>query len=120
MIIKRVGKHQEVFSNYELEGKILSIAGIPLDLEAEQRDQEVSISFSRHNGKVQRGMMACCEYVAEVIIPPRKYQTVEVVDTKTDDTTEGEGGETEPRTHTKQVPLDFDFDTVVVYLWPIR
>jgi hypothetical protein len=69
MIVERVDKKQECFSDYTLNEGILTIGGIPVDLQGEQQDQEVIITFSRCGSMVQRGMMACCAYVAEIIIP---------------------------------------------------
>jgi hypothetical protein len=116
MIIEKVDRSREAFSDYSLEGTILTIADIAVDLEAEQGDQEVVITFAACNGKVHRGMMPCCNYIADVIIPPRKYETVEVEN-------EASGGEEEeegPKTHTESVPVALDLDSVTIKLWPVE
>jgi hypothetical protein len=115
MLIQKVDTSREVFRDYSLEGAVLTIGGIEVDLEAEQGEQEVIISISNHEGKIHRGMMACCEYVAEVIIPPRRYEMVEVEASA--GTFHGGEGE-EPATHTERVAVPLDMDSVVLKLWP--
>jgi hypothetical protein len=114
MIIERVDPSRDVLEDYSLEGAVLNIAGIAVDIEAEQGDQEVIITFSNHNGMIHRGMMPCGEYVADVIIPPRKYETVEVEDERGED-----GGDEEPKTRTESVPVALDLDSVILRLWPL-
>lgn len=115
MIIEKVDPNRETFSDYSLEGGILTIGGIAVDLETEQGEQEAIITFSRCCGQVHRGMMPCSEYVADVIIPPRIYETVEVADTPG----EGEASDEEPRMHAERVPVTLDLNTVILRLWPI-
>jgi hypothetical protein len=102
---------------------VLTIAGIPVDLEAEQSDQEAIITFAACNGKVHRGMMPCCQYVADVVIPPRKYETVEAEGpgsgTAGSGGAKGKGKDEEPETHTESVPVPLDLDSVVLRLWPV-
>lgn len=121
MIIERVDKKRDCFSDYTLNNGVLTIGGIPIDLQTEQQEQEVIITLCRCGKVVHRGMMPCCEYVAEVIIPPKKYQTIEVEDTSNgSDSTEGEEEEMEAKTHTEQVAVPLDLDTVVLHLWPVE
>jgi hypothetical protein len=114
MIIEKVDPGREAFSDYSLEVTMLTVGGIAVDLEAEQGDQETIITFSNHEGMIHRGMMPCCEYVADVIIPPRKYETMEV---------EGERGKNdkdeEPKMLTESVPVALDLDSVILRLWPV-
>jgi hypothetical protein len=119
MIIEKVDQNRECFGEYTLVDGILTIAGIPVDLQAEQGEQEVIITFARCTGKVHRGMMPCGEYVADVIIPPRVYETVEVADAQSNDTAEGEAVDEEPRVHTESVPVTLDLESVTIRLWPI-
>jgi hypothetical protein len=119
MIVERVDKKRECFSDYTLQEGVLTIGGIPIDLQGEQQDQEVIITFCRCGTVVHRGMMPCCDYVAEVIIPPRKYQSVEVEDTPGENT-EGEEGEREAKRHTESVVEELDLDAVVMKLWPFE
>jgi hypothetical protein len=116
MIIQKIDPAREAFSDYALEEAILTVGGIDVDLAAEQVDQEMVITFSDHNGMIHRGMMPCCKYVAEVIIPPRQYKTVEVegslsgMDADKDEV---------PATHMETVPVPLDLDSVVLNLWPV-
>jgi hypothetical protein len=106
MIIEKIDPSRESFSDYFLDGDSLTIGGVTIDLAAEQGDQEVIITLGRCNGMVHRGLMPCCVYVAEVVIPPRRYESEEA---------EGEGGEV--TTVTTPVPLDAE--SVVLRLWPV-
>jgi hypothetical protein len=121
MIVEKVDPSCEAFSDYALDGAVLVIAGIPVNLEEEQGDQEVIITFAACNGKVHRGMMPCCEYVADVIIPPRKYEMVEVEGPGSG--TAGSGNDNdqdeEAATHTETVPVPLDLDSVTLRLWPV-
>ena len=113
MIIQKVDPDRVCFEDYSLEGKILMVAGIAIDLEAEQRDEERVLVFSRCNGEVHRGMMGdCCEYAAEVVIPQRRYEPVEVPNE------DGDGEE--PATHMEMAPVPLDVESVVVKLWPME
>jgi hypothetical protein len=109
MIIERVDPNQEVFKDYHLEGTVLTIGGIDLDLAVEQGDQQVIITFTYCNGVIHRGMMPCCTYAAEVLIPPRRYETAEVVD---------EAQEGEQQTHIESIPMPLDVDGITLKLWP--
>ncbi|MDR2021322.1 MAG: hypothetical protein LBQ14_11225 [Treponema sp.] len=115
MIIEKVDPGREAFSDYSLEEAILTIGGIEVDLSAEQGDQEAVITFAICNGEVRRGMMPCCEYVADVIIPPRKYDPVEVENERGGNAKEDE----EPATRTESVPVPLDLDSVTLRLWPV-
>jgi hypothetical protein len=122
MIVEKVDPSREAFSDYSLDGMVLTIAEIPVNLEEEQDEQEVIITFATCDGKVHRGMMPCCQYVADVIIPPRKYETVEVEGPGSG--TAGSGGSKdgsgeEPETHTESVPIPLDLDSVLLRLWPV-
>jgi hypothetical protein len=119
MIVEKVDPSREAFSDYALDGAILTIAGIPVNLEEEQGDQEVIITFAACNRKVHRGMMPCCQYVADVIIPPRKYETVEV-EGPGSGTTGSKGNKDEgEETHTESVPIPLDLESVTLKLWPV-
>jgi hypothetical protein len=119
MIIEKVDRGREAFGDYSLNGNELTVGGVTVDLAAEEDDQQVIISFGKCNGVIHRGLMPCCEYVAEVIIPPRKYQTVEVAGPSQGMTHSGTGEEEElPATHTERVPAPLDPDSVILRLWP--
>jgi hypothetical protein len=118
MIIEKVDPIRDSFNDFSLDGNILTIGGVEIDLEAEEGDQENIITLGSCNGMVHRGLKPCCVYVADVIIPPRKYESVEV---------DGPGGSTagggetdeEPATHTETVPVPLNTDSVTLRLWPI-
>jgi hypothetical protein len=114
MIIEKIDPAREAFGDYALEEAVLTVGGVSIDLEAEQGEQEAVITFSNHNGVIHRGMMPCGEYVADVIIPPRKYETVEVEDDRGED-----GGDEGPGTHTESVPVALELDSVILRLWPV-
>jgi hypothetical protein len=119
MIIEKVDPARDSFEDYSLEEKTLTIGGVVIDLEAEEDDQEKIITLGSCNGMVHRGLMSCCVYVADVIIPPRKYDSVEVEGPagsnagggKTDEGTE---------THTEMIPFPLNTNTVTLRLWPLE
>jgi hypothetical protein len=100
---------------------VLKIGDIQIDLEAEQQDQEVIIPISDHNGMIHRGMMPCCSYVAEIIIPPRKYELVEVEDEhQVESGSSGKEQEEERKPRMENVPVPLDMESVVLRLWPVE
>ncbi|GHV79111.1 hypothetical protein AGMMS49944_09020 [Spirochaetia bacterium] len=113
MQIQKVDPRRESFSDYLLEEHVLTIGEIVLDLDEEERDQEVVISFTQCEGVIHRGLMSCGDYVAEVIIPPRRYVQEEVPDEAGEDPDEDMG------THTENVPVPLDIDSVILKLWPV-
>jgi hypothetical protein len=106
MIIEKVDRNKECYGEYSLEGSVLRIGDIEIDLEGEQMEQEVLVPIVMYEGSVHRGLLPCCEYVAEVIIPPRHYETVKVA-------AKEEGMEEE------RVAVPLDIHRVVLKLWPI-
>ena len=120
MIIEKIDPARESFSDYSIENTILTIAGITLDLALEEGDQQVIIQFGSCNGKVHRGLMPCCKHVADVVIPPRKYQTVEVDGPLQGMSHDGMNeNEESPATHTETVPAPLDVESVILNLWPV-
>jgi hypothetical protein len=118
MIIEKVDPSRESFADFNLDGTILTIADVTIDLAIEESDQQAIIQFGCCKGKVHRGLMPCCEHVADVIIPPREYQTVEV-DGPPQGTTSVREGEELPATHTETVPVPLDTESVTLNLWPL-
>jgi hypothetical protein len=121
MIIEKVDSSREAFSDYSHEEAILTIGGIEVELAAEQGDQEAVITFAICDGKVRRGMMPCCEYVADVIIPPRRYELVEVEGPGSGTAGSGDFNDEdeEAATRTESVPVPLDPDSVTLRLWPV-
>jgi hypothetical protein len=119
MIIEKIDPVRESFSDYSIDGTILTLAGVTIDLALEEGDQQVIIQFGSCQGKVHRGLMPCCEHVADVVIPPRKYQTVEV-DGPPQGMANSSVGKNEelPATHTETAPVPLDVESVVLNLWP--
>lgn len=84
-------------AGYELNGTILRIAGREIDLQAEQKDVERKIDI------IENG-----QYVANIIIPPARYKTIEKTET-----IDGEQVVIEV-----QEPLDIN--TVIIQLWAVK
>jgi hypothetical protein len=84
-------------AGYELNGTILRIAGREIDLQAEQKDVERKIDI------IENG-----QYVANIIIPPARYKTIEKTET-----INGEQVVIEV-----QEPLDIN--TVIIQLWAVK
>jgi hypothetical protein len=120
MIIEKIDPARESFSDYSIDGTILTLAGVTIDLALEEGDQQIIIQFGSCQGKVHRGLMPRCKHVADVVIPPRKYQTVEVDGPPQGMTHSGTGDDEElPATHTERVPAPLDVESVVLNLWPV-
>jgi hypothetical protein len=116
MIIENIDPERKSFSEYSLQGNILTIGGVAIDLATEEGEQEVRITLGCCNGMVHRGLMTCCTYVADVIIPPRRYETV--VTERSPDTDDGDTDEA-PTTRMESVPLPLDIESVILRLWPV-
>jgi hypothetical protein len=105
MIIEKIDPARESFSDYSLDGDSLTIGGVTIELTKERDDQEKIITLGQCNGMVHRGLMPCCAYVAEVVIPPRRYEYEEV--------------EGEDETKITVTPIPLDTESVVLRLWPV-
>jgi hypothetical protein len=120
MIIEKIDPVRESFSDHSIENTILTISGLTIDLALEEDDQQVIIQFGSCNGKVHRGLMPCCEHVADVVIPPRKYETVEVDGPPQGMSHDGMNEGEEPATHTETVPAPLDVESVILRLWLVE
>jgi hypothetical protein len=58
--------------------------------------------------------MPCCTYVADVIIPPRRYKIV-----VKENLLDNDGDTDEAPTHTESVPIPLDVESVILRLWPV-
>jgi hypothetical protein len=118
MIIEKIDPARESFSDFSIEGTILTVAGATIDLALEEGEQQVIIPFGSCNGKAHRGLMPCCLHIADVIIPPRKYHEAIF-----DGPPQGNSGMNEdeelPATHTETVPTPLDVESVVIRVWPV-
>ncbi len=120
MIIEKVDPSRESFSAYDIDGTILTIGGVVIDLALEEGDQQVMIQFGSCQGRVHRDLMPCCEHVADVIIPPRKYRAVEIDTPPQGTTRSGMGVDEESQgAYTETVPVSLDMESVVLSLWPL-
>jgi hypothetical protein len=119
MIVEKIDPARESFSDFSLEGTILTIGGIEIDLQAEEGDQEVIITLGSCAGMVHRNLSPTCTYVADIIIPPRRYTTVPVEGS--DEEEEDDGGEGAPggAPKTKTLALAIDTEVVTLRLWPV-
>jgi hypothetical protein len=116
MIIEKIDPHRKSFNDFSLDGNILTISGIAVDLAAEEGDQETIITFGSSNGKVHRGLMPSCAYIADVIIPPRRYETI-VLGDGGEENSGGGAGTPGPKTET--IPAPFNPDSITLRLWPV-
>jgi len=87
------------------ETKVLKVAGVEIDLAAAEADSQTILNITNDDGTPILGLEGKNGYIADVEIPPRRYETVEE---------EGDNGEPQ----TKSVPLSLDTKAVVLKLWP--
>jgi hypothetical protein len=119
LIIENIDPHRKSFKDFSLDGNILTIGDIAIDLAAEEGDQETIITFGSCNEKVHRGLMPSCTYVADVIIPPRKYNVIALENDESENTEEGGGGAGTSGPKTETIPIPLDPDSVTLRLWPV-
>lgn len=95
-------------SDYALNGTVLSVAGVDIDLATRQADTTVTVDLSVDaNGVAAEGLTG--GYVASVVIPPRRYQLVDSGELGMDD---------QPLLRREVVPLDSA--VVTLFLWPVN
>lgn len=87
------------------ETKVLTVAGIEIDLAAAEADCQTILNVTNDGGTPVLGLSGKNGYIADVEIPPRRYDTVEE-----------EGDDGEPLT--KTIPRALDTKSVVLKLWP--
>jgi hypothetical protein len=114
MIIEKIDPSRKCFSDYFLDGNILTIGGVEIDLAVEEGDQEAILSFGSCDGVARRGLTPGCSYIADVVIPPRKWATI------TRPIPENDGDmDTEQQTEVETVAAPLDLETVTLRLWPV-
>jgi len=96
----------EPFVNWSLDGTLLSVGDIVLDLEEEQQDSQAIIDICEKDGKLVKGLGDT--YVATVVIPPAQYQLVET----------GIDGEGNPIYENEKLPIDTE--SVQLILWQYK
>jgi hypothetical protein len=92
------------YVKWNLEGTKLIVEDIEIDLEEEQKDSQVIIDICGENGELIVGLGNM--YVASIIIPPAKYELVEI------DELDENGN---PIYSMNKIPLDLE--SVELVLW---
>jgi hypothetical protein len=93
----------EPFVNWSLDGTLLSVGNIMLDLKEEQQDSQTIINICEKYGELIKGLGDV--YVAVVVIPPAQYQLVEA----------GADEEGNPIYENERLPIDTN--SVQLVLW---
>lgn len=93
-------------AEFHLDGTVLTIQGVQIDLAVRQKDTEtvVTVSLDRDLKTAVEGVGAW--YVATIVIPPRAYKTVETT-----------GPDGQPAQELQPLPLDLD--QVELRLWAL-
>lgn len=78
MLIKELQKGP--FITYNLIGYVFTIGSLSIDLDQRQTDSETIIDITRNGNVITEGYDSEGEYVANIQIPPKKYNTVQGVD----------------------------------------
>ncbi|HOP33217.1 MAG TPA: hypothetical protein PKU94_07575 [Candidatus Hydrothermia bacterium] len=97
MIVNEMNEGRK--AEYSLDGYILTVDGESYDLAALQQDTEVILDVIKNN-----------QYIANIIIPPRKYRYVERQETDISG---------EPITVQVPEPEPLDINAVILNLWAI-
>jgi hypothetical protein len=116
MIVEKIDPDKKCFDDYSLDGNNIIIGNDTVNLENEEQDQEVRITFGICYGNIHRGLMPGCIYAADIIIPPRKYEVIENTETENSDTAE-EDSVREIKMESMPIPLNID--SVILRLWPV-
>jgi hypothetical protein len=112
MIVKKLGKETDRYADFSVEGNAITFADqLVIDLEEEEQDDEVNIPVCSNGTEYHRDLHPDCAYVAQIIIPPRKYD-IDYVDEENKETGKFESKEV-------KLPIPFDVENVVLRLWPI-
>jgi hypothetical protein len=112
MIVKRLGSDTDTYADFSVEGNVITFSDqLDIDLESEEQDDEVNIPICSNGTEYHRDLHPGCAYVAQIIIPPRKYD-IDYVDVENQESGEFESKEV-------KLPIPFDVENVVLRLWPI-
>ena len=109
MRIEYVRPLSPVLEDVSYEFAQVSIGGVEIDCEAEESDASVSIPIMRTlEGQIVRGPLAPAAgaYVAEILIPPRRYERVEELNDENEIVTVSR-------------PLPLECERIVLRLWPL-
>ena len=96
----------EPFVDWLLDGALLSIGDIVLDLEEEQQDSQTIIDICDKDGELVKGLGDA--YVATIVIPPAQYQLVET------------GIDEEGNSVYENEKLPIDTESVQLILWQYK
>lgn len=109
MQIQKIPENAENVIDYEITGNVISFNDdeLALNLKKRERDGDVHIDIcSDRSGALVIGTAQGLRYVAQIDIPARAYEDVEVE----------ENGET----ITRSVPVPFDIDRCTLTLWEME
>jgi hypothetical protein len=112
MIIQRLGKEIDSYVGFlQEENTIIFADQLIIDLESEEQDEDVIIPICSNGTDYHRTLHSDCAYVAQIIIPPRRYNVgYENVNNE-------ETGEIDLKEI--RIPVAFDVENVTLRLWPI-
>jgi hypothetical protein len=112
MIIQKLGKETDRYVDFFLDKNTITFADqLTIDLEAEEKDDGVNIPICSNGIDYHRTLHNDCAYVAQIIIPPRRY-SIDYEEVDNEETGEVDLKET-------STPIAFDVENVTLELWPI-
>ena len=65
------------YANVELDGSVLHVAGISIDISARQADSQVIIDITQQGAAIVEGLGRQGSYVASILIPPKEYEDLD-------------------------------------------
>ena len=89
----------------DMDAKTITVAGVVVYCEAEEQDSEHIVSISMSDEGPVLGRDGAGGFIADIIIPPRRYENVEYIDEKEE-------------VQTKAVALPLDMERITLRLWP--
>jgi hypothetical protein len=100
------------------EEKKLIIGHVAVALESYVRDSQTVINITRNGkGECVMGLDGKAGYVADIEIPQREYEYINIEEEAPEN--EDDGGISEKKILTARVPVPLDISAVVLKLWPL-
>lgn len=65
------------FINYALNGSVLTVGDLVIDLSVSQEDSQIAIDITRDGNTLTKGLGGRGGYVASVTLPPKQYNLVD-------------------------------------------
>lgn len=92
--------------NYTMNGSVLAMGNLVIDLAERQGDAQVSMDITRDGNTLIEGLGGRGGYVACVVLPPKEYDTIET-------------GEVDAMGNriTNRIALPLDTEKVILSLW---